>query len=275
MRREPYFYSETVLAADIARVERFYQTEGYLGVEIAPPVPASAVRESRSRSRSRSRRESPSACGPSRASGTSPGAFRAPPPIRRRAARRRPETGYFEGSSGKRAGSRDLGEQAVSRRRALRRLEAHEKQLAEHGYPYTVITHELAVSPEAHAADVTWKLSPGPRAVSTPSRCRAREAPRQGDSPSGRFRERRSVRRGAPWALPAADIQPGDALVRYGQGGPERLARQRRSVAISVREAPRLTARVGAGYGNEDGIRLFAEVRKLGLFGARGSSRSS
>jgi hypothetical protein len=38
MRREPYFYSETVLAADIARVERFYQTEGYLGVEIAPPV---------------------------------------------------------------------------------------------------------------------------------------------------------------------------------------------------------------------------------------------
>jgi outer membrane protein assembly factor BamA len=38
MRREPYIYSESVLAADIARIQRFYQMEGYLGVEIAPPV---------------------------------------------------------------------------------------------------------------------------------------------------------------------------------------------------------------------------------------------
>jgi outer membrane protein insertion porin family len=38
-------------------------------------------------------------------------------------------------------------------------------------------------------------------------------------------------------------------------------------VAVSVREAPRLSARAGAGYGNEDGLRLFAEVRRLGLFG--------
>ena len=38
MRREPFTYSESALAADIARIERFYQTEGYLGVEIAPPV---------------------------------------------------------------------------------------------------------------------------------------------------------------------------------------------------------------------------------------------
>jgi outer membrane protein insertion porin family len=38
-------------------------------------------------------------------------------------------------------------------------------------------------------------------------------------------------------------------------------------VAISVREAPRLSARIGAGYGNEDGVRLFTEIRRLGFLG--------
>ena len=270
MRREPYIYSESTLAADIARIERFYQTEGYLGVEIAPPVlhfsgsgeavkitiPIKEGKPVRVRSVTRLWDLSGRVRG---ASGDSTAS--------RSATGREPE--YFEGLIKEAEPDLGLSENKRFRDDALfADWKLMRKQLAENGYPYTVITHELAVSPEEHAADLTWKLSPGPA-------CRFDTITVQGNEkvPTAAIIHQVDFKSGDPFdegllgrsqrliynlgMLSYVTVKAvlGDSL---GSAVP---------VAISVREAPRFTSRVGAGYGNEDGVRLFAEVRKLGLFG--------
>ncbi len=256
VRREPYTYSESVLAADITRVVRFYQMEGYLGVDIGSPVldfndsgesvkiriPIKEGNPVRVRSVAR-------LWDLARGSGQ--------------------DTKYFEKIIGE--VTPDLGLSAKKRFRdeaLVTDWKLMRRQLAENGYPYTVITHELAVSPEEHAADITWKLSPGPV-------CRFDTITVQGNDK-------------VPTAaiIHQVDFKSGDPFDEGLLGRSQRLIYnlgmlsyvtvkavlsdsldRAVPVAISVREAPRLTARVGAGYGSEDGVRLFAEVRKLGLFG--------
>jgi len=270
MRREPFTYSESALAADIARIERFYQTEGYLGVEIAPPVlrfgdsgttvkitiPIKEGKPVRVRSVTRLwdlAGRSGRASDDSTASRSEAGR----------------ETEYFEGLI--REAAPDLGLAENKRFRDVSLFadwKLMRKQLADNGYPYTVITHELAVSPEEHAADITWKLSPGPA-------CRFDTVTVQGNEkvPAGAIIHQVDFKSGDPFneeflgrsqrliynlgMLSYVTVKAvlGDSL---GSAVP---------VAISVREAPRFTSRVGAGYGNEDGVRLFAEVRRLGFFG--------
>jgi outer membrane protein assembly complex protein YaeT len=270
MRREPYIYSESVLAADIARVRRFYQTEGYLGVEIAPPVlhfsgsgesvkitiPIKEGKPVRVRSVKRLWD----------LSGRVPGASTDSTAGRSAAGR---GTAYFEGLIEEAAPDLGLAKDKRFRDDALfADWKLMRKQLAENGYPYTVITHELAVSPEEHAADITWKLSPGPW-------CRFDTITVQGNEKVP-----------AKAILHQVDFKSGDPFDEGLLGRSQRLIYNLGMlsyvtvkavlsdslgaaipVAISVREAPRFTSRVGAGYGNEDGIRLFAEIRKLGLFG--------
>jgi outer membrane protein insertion porin family len=142
------------------------------------------------------------------------------------------------------------------------------RQLAESGYPYTIITHELAVSPEEHSVDVTWKLSPGPACrfdtvtVRGNEKVSAQTIIHQVDFKSGDpfnedllGRSQRQIYNLGMLSNVAVKAVLNDSL---GNAVP---------VAISVREAPRLSARVGVGYGNEDGLRLFAEIRRLGFFG--------
>lgn len=270
MRREPYLYSESALAADIARVERFYQTEGYLDVEIAPPVLHFSgsgesvkitipIKEGKPvRVRSVTRLWDLSGRIPGASADSTTGSFAAGP-----------ETGYFEGLIGEAAPDLGLSENKRFRDDALfADWKLMRKQLAENGYPYTVITHELAVSPEEHAADLTWKLSPGPA-------CRFDTVTVQGNEKVP-----------AKAILHQVDFKSGDPFDEGLLGRSQRLIYNLGMlsyvtvkavlsdslgtavpVAISVREAPRFTSRVGAGYGNEDGLRLFAEIRKLGFFG--------
>jgi outer membrane protein insertion porin family len=270
MRREPYIYSESVLAADIARIERFYQTEGYLGVEIAPPVlhfggsgktvritiPINEGKPVRVRSVTRLWDLSEPSRRPSGDSTTS----------RSRAGR---DAEGFEELIEDVAPDLGLSKNKRFRDEALfADWKLMRRQLAENGYPYAIITHELAVSPEEHAVDLAWKLSPGPACrfdtvtVRGNEKIPARTITRQVDFKNGDpFNEDllgRSQRR--IYSLGMLSYVTAKAVLNDSLGSAV-------PVAISVREAPRFTARVGAGYGNEDGVRLFSEIRKLGLFG--------
>jgi outer membrane protein insertion porin family len=270
MRREPYFYSESVLVADIARVQHFYQTEGYLDVDIAPPVlqyghsgktvkitiPIKEGKPVHVRSVTRLWD----------LSGRRASAPRDSTAVRFTSGR---GTEAFEGIIKKAGPDLELSHNKRFRDEWLfADWKVLRRELAENGYAYAAVTHELAVSPEEHAVDVTWRLSPGPS-------CRFDTVTVRGNTkvPTKAI-------------IGQVEFKKGDAFDEALLGRSQRLIYNLGMlsyvtvkavmsdslgsavpVAVSVREAPRFTSRVGAGYGNEDGVRLFAEVRKLGLFG--------
>ncbi len=270
IRREPYIYGESQLAADIARIEHFYKTEGYLGVVIAPPVLDFSDSGETVRITIPIKEGNPVLV----RSVTRLWNLSADP---RRKSSDSTASHFVTGQDAE--NFEELIEEvvpdlALSEKERFRDeslfadWKLMRRQLAESRYPYAIITHELAVSPEEHLVDVTWKLSPGPE-------CRFDAITVRGNAKVS-----------AGTIIHQVDFKSGDPFNESLLGRSQRriynlgmlsnvavkavLSDSLASavpVSISVREAPRLSARVGAGYGNEDGLRLFGEVRRLGFLG--------
>jgi outer membrane protein insertion porin family len=135
------------------------------------------------------------------------------------------------------------------------------------GYPQVEVTPEVTLAPDGRRADVVLQVRPGPRIfvdhVVTSGLTRTRESV---------VRRELLLKEGEPLGLQGvmASQRRLSALgiferVSIGELDPE--SPDRRSVLVSVQEAPRTTVAYGIGYAERDKLRGSVEVTQRNLFG--------
>ena len=136
------------------------------------------------------------------------------------------------------------------------------------GYPYVTIEHALDLAIEANTVDITWKINSGPKCFFGPIQISGNQRiTTEFIKKRVTFKEHDLYRQSAIektqqqiYVLGAFQIVTVKAI----------LASDKTAiipVQIEVREVPRLTARVGLGYGREDKLRAFIALRRIGMFG--------
>lgn len=143
-----------------------------------------------------------------------------------------------------------------------------ERYFADHGFPYASVASELSVDTAVNTVEVVWNLTSGPRCVfgeiTITGHRRVSEdlVYNQIDFESGDL-FRQSVLDRSQRQL----IDLGVFEVATVTGILDRDQTDEVPVRITLREAPRLSSKVGVGYGQEDNVRVFTESRLLGFLG--------
>jgi len=249
--KDPFFFSDEILRTDLQRIVRYYQREGFLyaGAEISElnsdaksrtvevvimisEGDSISVRNVDWQVTDSSQTAVDSAVGEQRAS------------LKTRSGRR----------------FRDAA--VNSDRQILARA------LENAGYPYCRVTPELVVDEEDLAADIVWVIQPGPR-------CKFGQITIEGNERAGQ-----GLIRGA-LALKTGDWYSRQALENsqrriYGLSifhvatVVARLSGSQETtipIDIRVKEAPRLSSKIGFGYGREEKLRVYSDSYYLGFLG--------
>ncbi|MBD3297805.1 MAG: BamA/TamA family outer membrane protein [candidate division Zixibacteria bacterium] len=143
-----------------------------------------------------------------------------------------------------------------------------ERYFADEGYPYASVSSELSVDTTANTVDVVWTIESGPRCVfgeitiTGHSRISEELVYNQIEFRSGDL-FRQSVLNQSQRQL----IDLGVFEVATVTGILDRDHTAEVPVRITLQEAPRLSSKVGVGYGQEDNFRVFTESRLLGFLG--------
>lgn len=136
------------------------------------------------------------------------------------------------------------------------------------GYPYIKITPQITVSELPATADIAWKIDSGPR-------CRFDEILVAGNEhvSDDLIRKQAAFRPGDSFDIRKIDATQKrifDLGIFTVVSVSARLDAEKSSavtVEVQVKEAPRLSAKFGVGYGREDRFRAFTETRRLGFLG--------
>ncbi len=143
-----------------------------------------------------------------------------------------------------------------------------ERYFADNGFPYASAASELSVDTTTNTVDVVWTLTSGPRCmfgeitITGHSRISEELVHDQIEFESGDLL-RQSVLDQSQRQL----IELGVFEVATVTGILDRDQNDEVPVRITLREAPRLSSKVGVGYGQEDNFRVFTESRLLGFLG--------
>jgi outer membrane protein assembly complex protein YaeT len=161
-----------------------------------------------------------------------------------------------------RTGARFRDEDVLKERR---RILDH---LSESGYPYAAVEHRPSVTASRDSVDMTWRIAGGPLCVFGPPKITGNQrisnkliAGKITFSAGDRFkgsklsdsqRQIYSLGQFSVVSFKPALSEDHPAIV---------------PVDVVIREAPRTKAKIGAGYGKEDGFRGFLEFERLGFLG--------
>lgn len=254
LRRDPFLFSGEILQNDLRRLTRFYQREGFLNVAVSEAErrvdhAEQTIRLTIAIEEGEAVRVGPVALLPDSGATALPAA----------------RVDSLRSALALRDGVRFRDEALSADRDRLA------QRLVNAGYPFARVTYRLTLDEAAGRADIRWLLSPGERCVfgevritGTVEADPALIRPLVAFSPGDRYDPRlldRSQRR--IYRLGLFQIVVVKSLLgkRDGNAIP---------VEIQVREAPRLSSKLGVGYGREEKFRIFTETRRLGfLSGAR------
>ncbi|GAB4321987.1 MAG: autotransporter assembly complex family protein [Candidatus Zixiibacteriota bacterium] len=143
-----------------------------------------------------------------------------------------------------------------------------ERYFSDNGYPYASAHYELTIDTTNKRVTITWRLESGPRCVfGDITATGQRRASRELIDGQLEFETGDLFRQSALDASQRQLIDLGLFEVATVTGVLGRDRDTRVPVRITLREAPRLSAKVGVGYGREDNFRVFTDSRLLGFLG--------
>ncbi|MDF1544699.1 MAG: BamA/TamA family outer membrane protein [bacterium] len=146
--------------------------------------------------------------------------------------------------------------------------EALVRMFEDRGYPYTRAEMNLSVDPQLQQVDIGWQIEPGPRChfgdITVVGLAHASE---------NLIRKRLTFSSGDRYSR--SDLEESQRRI-YGLSIfhvvslKAQLGSEQSSVVplkISVDEAPRLSSRIGVGYGREEKFRIYSDFRLFGFIG--------
>jgi outer membrane protein insertion porin family len=247
-------YSEAVMVRDIDRIRAFYQREGFLDVIVAPAQAESDQRRRTVRLTVQITEGEPIRVREITHSLTSLGSI--PDSVLSALLKRtgrelslRPEARFRD--------SAVFFDQMILAR-----------EFGNIGYPYVKITPELTVSRPDHAVDIEWRIESGPKcyfgdvrvggATNVPTSVIARQVAFQ----SGDLYRLRLIERTQRQVYGLGTFQIATTTPAFSRDSGEVIP-----VDVFVKDAKRLTTKLGLGYGTEDRFRVFSDTRLLGFLG--------
>jgi outer membrane protein insertion porin family len=140
--------------------------------------------------------------------------------------------------------------------------------LADNGYPYADVVPELDVDTVANLVRVAWKIATGPLcrigAITVTGNDRVADdlVLRQLTTATGAIYRQKDLNESQRRLIELAVFEVATVTGVLGKDRGSEVP-----IRITLREAPRLNAKVGVGYGEEDEVRVFTESRLLGFLG--------
>lgn len=151
-------------------------------------------------------------------------------------------------------------------------VRAEQEQMNRHfsssGYPYFRVQPQLTVVSENHYVDIVYRIETGPRCLVGPIQVRENQR-----TPAALIQKQLLFR---PGDVFKQDLVEKSQLQVYQLGFFQTVTIRSLMgtsptpvipVQIVVQEAPRFTVKFGLGYGKEDNVRVFSDLRVLSFFG--------
>ncbi len=146
--------------------------------------------------------------------------------------------------------------------------EALVKKFQQQGFPYIQITPQITVNEPQNTAEITWDIESGPRCVFSDIFIAGNE-----HISENLIRKQTAFRSGDLFDIRKIDATQkrifdlGIFTIVSVSARLDAATNSEVAVEIQVKEAPRLSAKFGVGYGREDRFRAFTETRRLGFLG--------
>lgn len=142
------------------------------------------------------------------------------------------------------------------------------KEFRNAGYPYIVLNPKLGVDSDNHKVDISWQIDSGPKSVFGEVVING-----NGKVATSLILKQLAFKQGQVFRQELIDKSQRQiyALGMFHIATvTANLNEERRNsipIQIQIREAPRLTAKFGVGYGREEKVRLFSDLQRLGFLG--------
>lgn len=251
-KQAPTYYSADFVQADLDQLQRFYQREGFLNARIG--IDSLVVNDQKHRLDLWLRIEE----GPRVMLGEERLHFNGTP-------EGAPPSGWRDPMKQRKASSAaPFRDEAVENR-----LEQLVQSMIDRGYLYSTGRYDIDLHPSDTVADVTYVLTPdslvrvsridvvGHRGI-RPSIILKQSALAPGDAFTARSLDRTRTYLNDLQLFKVVSVTP--AINTTGRSS-------RLPLTLRVEEAPRLSGKVGVGYGSDESFRAFADVTYRGLFG--------
>ncbi len=142
------------------------------------------------------------------------------------------------------------------------------EQFRNSGYPYVELKPKLAVDSDNHKVDISWQIGSGPKSIFGEVVVNGNEK-----MATSLILKQLAFKKGQLFQQELIDKSQRQiyALGMFHIATVTANLNEERSntipIQIQIREAPRMIAKFGVGYGREDKVRLFSDLQRLGFLG--------
>lgn len=254
LRKRPFLYNSKSRKHDIEKLTRFYQREGFLHVKITGSIVEQNNRKRTVKLRIHVTENAPILVGNS-------------------------DFQLISDSSDNRQNIQALVHDVKSSLQLIPETRFREQVLQQDqtkliekfnnaGYPYVNIHPKLEVEEAKTRVNIIWQINSGPKCffsdiqITGNERVAASLIHRQLAFKTGQLYQKKLIDKSQQQVFALGMFQIATISARLNQQRTSQIP-----VRLQIKEAARLTTKLGAGYGTEDNFRTFIDIRRLGFFG--------